>query len=123
MLIGITNNPSLMLIIIVLFLVVSGMFVDSNVNVLLLTPIFLPVIKKMGIDPVHFGILMMTIVTMGCMTPPVGTALYTVCQILDVPLEDYVKETLPFYFAVIVLVIVLIFIPDVVLFLPNLVYG
>ena len=123
MLIGITENPNLMVIIIMLFLVVAGMFIDSNVNVLLLTPIFLPVVESMGIDPVHFGILMMTIVTMGCMSPPVGTALYTVCQILDAPLEEYFKDTLPFYLAVIVLVIILIFIPDVVLFLPRLVYG
>jgi len=119
---GITKNPQIMLIIIVLFLAVAGMFVDSNVNVLLLTPIFLPLVKSMGVDPVHFGILMMTIVTMGCMTPPVGTALYTVCQILDAPLEDYIRQTMPFYAAVILLVIVLIFIPDVVMFLPNLIY-
>ncbi len=123
LLVGITENPNMMLIIIVLFLAVAGMFIDSNVNVLLLTPIFLPVIKSMGVDPVHFGILMMTIVTMGCMTPPVGTALYTVCQILDAPLDEYFKDTMPFYFAVIVLVIILIFIPQVVMFLPNLVYG
>ncbi|MDC7233373.1 MAG: TRAP transporter large permease [Spirochaetales bacterium] len=122
LLIGITQNPQIMLIIIVLFLAFAGMFIDSNVSVLLLTPIFLPVIKDMGVDPVHFGILMMTIVTMGCMTPPVGTALYTVCQILDAPLEDFIKETMPFYLAVILLVIVLIFIPDVVMFLPNLIY-
>lgn len=121
-LVEITSNRHLMLIIIVLFLTVAGMFIDSNVSVLLLTPIFLPVIKGMGVDPVHFGILMMTIVTMGTMTPPVGTALYTVCQILDAPLEKFVKETLPFYGAVVLLVIVLIFIPDVVMFLPNLIY-
>ena len=121
-LVGISSNPQVMLIIIVLFLAFAGMFIDSNVSVLLLTPIFLPVVKSMGVDPVFFGILMMTIVTMGCMTPPVGTALYTVCQILDAPLEDFIKETIPFYIAVILLVIVLIFIPDVVMFLPNLVY-
>ncbi len=118
-----TTNPQLMLIIIVLFLFVAGMFIDSNVSILLLTPIFLPVIKSMGVDPVHFGILMMTIVTMGVMTPPVGTALYIVCQILDVPLEEYIRETIPFYAAVILLVLILIFLPDVVMFLPNLVYG
>ena len=121
-LVGVSSNPQVMLIIIVLFLAVAGMFIDSNVSVLLLTPIFLPVVKSMGVDPVYFGILMMTIVTMGCMTPPVGTALYTVCQILDAPLEDFVRETIPFYVAIICLVILLIFIPDVVMFLPNLIY-
>ena len=121
-LVVITENPQFMLIIIVLFLVVAGMFIDSNVSVLLLTPIFLPVIKKVGIDPVHFGILMMTIVTMGTMTPPVGTAIYTVSQILDAPLDEFIKESLPFYGAVILLVLVMIFIPRVIMFLPNLVY-
>jgi TRAP-type C4-dicarboxylate transport system permease large subunit len=66
---------------------------------------------------------MMTIVTMGVMTPPVGTALYIVCDILDCPIEDYVKETAPFFAAVIALDLIFIFIPGVVLFLPNLLYG
>ncbi len=59
---------------------------------------------------------------MGCMTPPVGTALYTVCDILDVPIEEYFKETLPFYAAIIVLVLIMVFIPNVIMWLPNLLY-
>jgi tripartite ATP-independent transporter DctM subunit len=120
---GITENPQLLMVLIVLFLVVAGMFIDSNVNILLLTPIFLPVLTKMEVDPVHFGIIMMTVVTMGCMTPPVGTALYIVCDILDCPVEVYFKQTMPFYVAVIILDIILIFIPDAVMWLPNLVYN
>ncbi len=123
LLFGITSNPQMLMIIIVLFLVVAGMFIDSNVNTLLLTPIFLPVLIQMGVDPVHFGIIMMTMVTMGCMTPPVGTALYIVCDILDCPVEIYFKQTFPFYLAVIGLDILLIFIPQVVMWLPNLVFG
>jgi tripartite ATP-independent transporter DctM subunit len=122
-LLEITGNPQALLIIIVLFLVVAGLFVDSNVNILLLTPIFLPVLKKIGVDEVHFGIIMMTIVTMGVMTPPVGTALYIVCDILDCPIEQYVTESLPFFVAVVLLVLVLIFVPGFVLFIPNLLYG
>lgn len=122
LLFGITSNPTILMIIIILFLVISGMFIDSNVNIMLLTPIFLPVLQKMGVDPVHFGVCMMTIVTMGCMTPPVGTALYTVCDILDCPVEEYFKETMPFYIAVIVLVLIMIFIPDVIMWLPNMLY-
>ena len=119
---GLTTNPQIMMILIVLLLVVLGMFIDSNVNIMLLTPLFLPMLSKMGVDPVHFGICMMTIVTMGCMTPPVGTALYTVCDILDVPIEEYVKESLPFFAAIIVLVIIMVFIPGVIMWLPNLLY-
>lgn len=123
LLFGITSNPQILMILIVLLLVVLGMFLDSNVNIMLLTPLFLPVLTQMGVDPVHFGICMMTIVTMGCMTPPVGTALYTVCDILDCPIEQYFKETMPFYAAVIVLVLICVFIPDAIMWLPNLVYG
>ena len=119
---GITDNPSILMVLIVLLLVVMGMFIDSNVNIMLLTPLLLPVLTKMGVDPVHFGLCMMTIVTMGCMTPPVGTALYTVCDILDCPIEEYFKETMPFYAAVILLTLVMVFIPDVIMWLPNLLY-
>ncbi len=120
---SLTTNPQVMLIIIVFFLVLAGMIIDSNVIVLLLTPIFLPIVTKLGVDPVHFGIIMMTIVTMGVMTPPVGTAVYIVCGILDAPLDEFLKDSWPFFAAVILLVLLLIFLPKVVLFLPNLVYG
>lgn len=123
MLLGITENPQLMIIIIILFLTVTGMVVDSNVNVLLFTPLVLPVLQNMGVDPVHFGIIMMTIVTMGCMTPPVGTACYSVCDIMGCSIADYVKHSIPFFAAVIGLTILMVFIPDVILFLPNLIYG
>ena len=120
---GITTQPQLLFLIILAFLFVMGMFLDSNVNFLLLTPIFLPMMQKVGVDPVHFGVLMATIVTMGVMTPPVGSALYTVCGILECPVEEYTKEALPFFLAIFLEMAVLVFFPDVVLFLPNLIYG
>lgn len=119
---GISDNKTIMILMILLFLLVCGMFVESTVNVLLLTPIFVPVINQVGIDPVHFGILMMTMVTLGSMTPPVGVAMYTVCGLLNCPTDVYIKESLPFTAAVILLVIVLTFVPDVVLFLPRLLF-
>lgn len=122
LLFSITKNPQLLMCVIIVALVFLGMVFDSNVNIMLLTPIFLPVLQQMGVDPVHFGICMMTIVTMGCMTPPVGTALYVVCDILDCPVEHYFKETLPFYLAVVAEVIFLVFVPQIVTFLPNLLY-
>ena len=81
---GITSQPQLLMIIILMWLFILGMFLDSNVNFLLLTPIFLPMVQKVGFDPVHFGILMATIVTMGVFTPPVGSAIYPVCAILEI---------------------------------------
>ncbi len=120
---GITNNPYILQIIIMLMLFVLGMVLDSDVNTLLLTPIFVPIITNVGIDPVHFGVMMATLLTVGVMTPPVGTACYIVCGILDCPVEEYIKASIPFFLAVLIVFAILIFFPDVVLFLPNLVYG
>ena len=122
-LLGITTNDTLMMLIMLAFLFFTGMLVDSNVNILLLTPIFLPVVTQLGIDPVHFGVCMMTIVTMGCMTPPVGTAIYVVCGIHGCTVAEYVKESVPFFTAVIIEVVLLTLVPQLVTFLPNLVYG
>ena len=117
---GLSESPMLLLFLILAFLVVCGMFVESTVNVLLLTPIFVPVITQLGFDPVHFGILMMSVVTLGSMTPPVGVAMYTVCGLLKCPTEEYVVESFPFILAVLLLVSVLAFFPEIVLFLPGL---
>ena len=119
----ITTNPQLMMFMILGFLFIAGMFMESTVNTLLLTPIFLPVVKSMGVDPVHFGILMMTVITLGSMTPPVGVVIYTVCSILDCSVEEYIKESVPFVVSVILLIAVLAIFPQIVLFLPNLVYS
>jgi tripartite ATP-independent transporter DctM subunit len=119
----ITTNPTLLVFIILSFLVVAGMFMEPTVNTLLLTPIFLPIVRAAGVDPVHFGILMMTIITMGSMTPPVGVVIYTVCSILDCPIQDYIKESVPFVLSVVILIFILTLFPQIVLFLPKLVYG
>ncbi|MDR2097241.1 MAG: TRAP transporter large permease [Spirochaetaceae bacterium] len=120
---GITTNPQALVLIMLGFLFITGMFVDSNVNFLLLTPIFLPMVKEAGIDPVHFGVLMATIVTLGVMTPPIGSALYTVCGIIDCPPEEYTKYSLPFMVAVLLEIAILVFLPDLVLWIPNMVFG
>ena len=65
----------------------------------------------------------MTIVTLGSMTPPVGVAMYTVCSLLDTPIEEYIKESLPFLLAILILITVLLLSPGLVLLLPNLAFG
>ncbi|KUP90558.1 TRAP transporter large permease [Tritonibacter horizontis] len=117
------SDPVVIVAVILLSLFIAGLFFESTILVLLLTPIFVPIIEKAGVDPVHFGILMMTIVTLGSMTPPVGVAMYTVCSLLETPIEDYVRESIPFFAAILALVIVLTLFPGLVLFLPNLAFG
>lgn len=117
------SDPRLIVAVILLSLFVAGLFFESTILVLLLTPIFVPVISAAGFDPVHFGVLMMTIVTLGSMTPPVGVAMFTVCSLLDTPIEEYVKDAAPFFLSILVLVAVLLFSPGLVLWLPNLAFG
>jgi tripartite ATP-independent transporter DctM subunit len=122
-LMGITANPYILLFIIILLLVICGMFIETTVIALLLTPILLPVVQSVGIDPVQFGLIMMTVVTMGIMTPPVGIALYTTSSIMGCKPEETAKESIPFILAVLVVVSLCIFFKDLVLFIPNLIFG
>jgi tripartite ATP-independent transporter DctM subunit len=116
-----SRNPLVIVLLILFFLFIAGLFVESTVLVLLLTPIFVPIVKDLGVDTVHFGILMMSIVTLGSMTPPVGVAMYTVCSILDCPIEEYFVESIPFVATIVLIVVVLALLPGLVLWLPNLV--
>ena len=118
--VGVTQNPQVLISMLVVFILVLGMFLESTVIVLLLTPILVPIVTKAGIDPVHFGLVMMTASTLGGMTPPVGVAMYTVCGLLDTPMDEYTREALPLIAAVVVLIFVMAFVPQIVLFLPNL---
>ncbi len=115
-----TQQPLAIVGLILLFIFIAGLFIESTVLVLLLTPIFLPIVRPLGVNDVHFGILMMTIVTLGSMTPPVGVCMYTVCSLLKCPVEEYIVESIPFVAAVLILVTVLALWPGLVLFLPNL---
>ena len=122
MLAGITDAAMIVLVIL-LFLLIAGLALDSTVMVLLLTPIFVPIVVKVGMDPVHFGILMMSIVTLGGMTWPSGSAMFAVCALMDVSIEEYSIESIPFIAAICALIAVLVFLPGVVLWLPNLAFG
>ena len=89
----------------------------------MLTPIFLPLIRDLGGDPVHFGLIFVIAVTIGNFTPPVGSAMYAVCSILKCPIGDYTRESVPFLIAVGLVTVLLVFLPGVVLFVPALIFG
>ena len=120
---GISDNPQVVLLMILGFLLVIGMFIESVVIILLFTSVLLPMIDQVGVDPVHFGLVMMLMVTLGLVTPPVGVSMYTVCSILECPIEKYVKASIPLIATIILVDILIIFLPDLCLFLPNLIFG
>ncbi|MBQ3131384.1 MAG: TRAP transporter large permease [Clostridia bacterium] len=120
---NISSNKYIIMILIVFVLTILGMFMEGSVTILLLTPIFLPLVKSLGVDPVHFGLIMCTTVTMGLNTPPVGISMYATNQILDTDMNSYIKYMWPFLIAVVLEILAMIFAPNLMLFLPNLLYS
>ena len=116
---GVTQNRYILLTMLVVFILLLGMFLESTVITLLLTPILVPIVVKAGIDPVHFGLVMMSATTLGSMTPPVGVAMFTVCGLLKTPLDEYTREAIPLILAVVALIFTMAFFPGIVMFLPN----
>lgn len=120
---GLTNDLGLIMVIIVLFVLVAGFIIDGAILIVMLTPIFLPMIQSLGGDPVHFGIVFIIAATIGNFTPPVGAAMFAVCTILKVSIADYTRESIPFFVAVSAITLLLVFVPSVVLFVPDLMFG
>ena len=100
-------------------LFVAGTVMEATVNVLLVTPLVLPALVQVGFDPVHMGVVMIVLVTLGGNTPPVGVIMYTVCGILKCSFADFVKWSWPFVVAMLLLIGAMALVPDIVLFLPN----
>jgi tripartite ATP-independent transporter DctM subunit len=120
---GLTENADLVLILIVALIVAAGCFIDGTVLIIMLTPIFLPLVQSMGVDPVHFGLVFVVAATIGNFTPPVGAAMFAVCSVLKCPVGAYTRESLPFLAAVSGVAVVLIFVPELVLYVPDLLFG
>ncbi|HEU4924056.1 MAG TPA: TRAP transporter large permease subunit, partial [Burkholderiales bacterium] len=118
-----TQSADIVLVLIVIFVLAVGTFIEGGPLIIMLTPIFLPLVTKVGIDPVHFGLIFVIAATIGNFTPPVGAALFAVCQILKCPMGQYTRESMPFLIAVSAVTLLLIFVPEIVLWLPDLIFG
>jgi tripartite ATP-independent transporter DctM subunit len=120
---GISSTPWVVLLIIIGFLLFAGTAMDSTVLILMLTSILAPIVSQLNIDLVHFGIIMVLTLTIGLLTPPEGAVLFIVCTIFRCSLWDFVKEGWVFMLAIVVVVLAVIFWPDLALWLPNLTFG
>jgi len=123
LILGISDTPWVVMLIIIGFLLFAGTAVDSTVLILMLTSILAPVAEQVHVDLVHFGIIMVLTLTLGLLTPPEGAVLYIVCTIFECSLWDFVKEGWLFMLSIVFVVILVIFWPDVALWLPNLTFG
>jgi tripartite ATP-independent transporter DctM subunit len=115
-----SDNPILILLMINLLLLFLGTFMDMSPLIVITTPIFLPVAMAFGVDPVHFGIILVLNLGIGLCTPPVGAVLFVGCAVGNIPIWDVVKTIWPFYFAAIFTLILVTYIPSLSLWLPSL---
>lgn len=118
-LLALSDNPVIILLIINLLLLFVGIFMDMTPAVLIFTPIFLPVITKLGLDPVHFGIIMVLNLCIGLCTPPVGSVLFVGVGIAKTSIEKVIKPLLPLFLAMILALFLVTYFPELSLWLPR----
>jgi len=118
--IGFTNNPIILALLLNVILLILGMIMDMAPIILIATPILLPIATSIGIDPIQFGIIMVLNCGIGLLTPPVGAVLFIGSAVSKQPMEKIVKATLPFFIMMIVTLLVITFVPAASLWLPSL---
>jgi len=119
-LLGLSDNKLVILLIINVILLVVGTFMDMTPAVLIFTPIFLPIVVSMGLDPVHFGIIMVLNLSVGLCTPPVGSVLFIGCSVANVRIEKVIRPLIPMFIVMIIALLLVTYIPQISMWLPNL---
>ena len=117
---GLTTNKYVFLLIINIFLLICGMFLEGTASTIILVPLLIPVVQALGINPVHFGILFAINIQIGGTTPPFGTFMFTTCAATGVSIQEYTKKTWPLILALILCLLLITYLPGISLFLPNL---
>ena len=121
-LLSLSDEKIVILILINIMLLILGTFMDMAPLILICTPILLPVVKSIGVDPVHFGIILMLNLGIGLVTPPVGTTLFVGCAIGKIPIERAARHLWPFWIAMLVVLLAVTYIPALALWVPSLKY-
>lgn len=116
---SITESHFLIMLMIMLLLLFVGTFLDLSPAVIIFTPILLPVVLEIGIDPVHFGVLMVVNLAIGLFTPPVGVCLFVSCAIGGISITDVIRAMIPYFLGMIFVLILITFVPDLVMYLPE----
>jgi len=123
LMLSISDNPVILLMLANVVLLVAGMFLESTAAIMILTPILLPPLVAAGVDPVHFGLVMVFNLMIGMITPPVGMSVYMLSPIVGLPVGKVFKAVLPYLASLLVALVVLTYVPQISLWLPNLVFA
>jgi C4-dicarboxylate transporter DctM subunit len=120
---SLSDNKYVILFVIIAALIFIGMWMDTIAQIILLTPVLLPVVKNLGVDPVHFGIIFVLCCEIGFLTPPLGVNLFVAMRLTGVSLESLSKSALPYVGVLILSVVLIVFFPQLALWLPQLFYA
>jgi TRAP-type C4-dicarboxylate transport system permease large subunit len=116
---GVSTNPTIVLLMFVLIFLIAGMFIDLGAGIILLVPVLFPIVQTLGIDPIVFGTITVISLAIGLVTPPVGACLFIASEISEIPIVETTKASLPFILGMLGIVILIIFFPQIVLYLPQ----
>lgn len=116
---GITESPVLVLLLILVLLVAVGTFLDPTPAILIFTPIFLPIVTEFGVDPIHFGLIIVFALSLGTITPPVGNVLFISAKVAGMRIEPVIKALVPFFIALLIALLLVAFVPQLSLWLPD----
>ena len=122
-LLDLTTNKHLLLLMMMAIVLVIGLFMETIAAITILVPVLMPIALKVGIDPVHMGILLVLNLMLGLLTPPVGMVLFVLSEVSGVKFEQCVKATMPFLVPLIIVLLLITFIPDIALWLPSVFYS
>ena len=117
------TSPLVILLLINVFLLVLGCFMEVIASVVILTPILVPALAQLGVDPVHFGVVMTLNLMIGLLTPPFGMGLFTVQKVAGISFARVARGTAPFILPLVVVLLLITIFPGMVLFLPNMLFG
>jgi len=118
---GLTQNRILVLLMINVLLLIVGTFMETLASVILLTPILLPLAESIGIDPIHFGVIMVVNLNIGLATPPLGVCLIVAAPLAETSIERIARAAIPFLLVMVGVLLLITYIPKLVMFVPNLV--
>lgn len=118
-LVSLTESPMVLYALILVMLLIVGTFMETTASLIILSPVFLPVIEQFGIDPVHFGVVMVTALAIGMLTPPLGICLFISCNIAGIQLSEIIRYVMPLLLIMIACLFLITFVPELVMFIPN----
>ena len=117
----VSDNKYVVCLLLVGFLLIIGCFMENLATITILAPVFLPVLEAVGIDPLAFGVIMILTLMVGLLTPPFGMVLFVLCKVGNFPLGRMIRAVIPFIIPVLIVIVIMVFCPQIITFLPNLV--